>query len=49
MDLQYMSQATFWSDMQLIGKTFLACVSPAPLPTPFQADPEQRDSKSMVA
>jgi lipopolysaccharide/colanic/teichoic acid biosynthesis glycosyltransferase len=49
MDLHYMSQATFWSDVQLIGKTFLACVLPAALPTPFEAELEQRDHDSMVA
>jgi lipopolysaccharide/colanic/teichoic acid biosynthesis glycosyltransferase len=33
MDVRYMCRATFWSDMRLIGATFLACLLPAPTPT----------------
>jgi lipopolysaccharide/colanic/teichoic acid biosynthesis glycosyltransferase len=29
-DARYMCRATFWSDMRLIGATFLACLAPAP-------------------
>jgi len=29
-DARYMCRATFWSDMRLIGDTFLACLKPAP-------------------
>jgi lipopolysaccharide/colanic/teichoic acid biosynthesis glycosyltransferase len=28
MDVRYMCRATFWSDMRLIGTTFLACLAP---------------------
>lgn len=31
-DVRYMCRATFWSDMRLIGATFLACLEPAPAP-----------------
>jgi lipopolysaccharide/colanic/teichoic acid biosynthesis glycosyltransferase len=30
MDARYMCQATFWSDMRLVGATFIACMAPAP-------------------
>ena len=29
-DTRYMCRTTFWSDMRLIGATFLACLAPAP-------------------
>jgi lipopolysaccharide/colanic/teichoic acid biosynthesis glycosyltransferase len=28
MDARYMCRATFWSDMQLVGATFIACLTP---------------------
>lgn len=36
MDVRYMCRATFWSDMRLIGATFLACLTPAPNPMIFR-------------
>ena len=30
MDVRYMCRATFWSDMRLIGATFLTCLAPVP-------------------
>jgi hypothetical protein len=35
MDVRYMCRATFWSDLRLIGATFLACLSPSPAPPQF--------------
>jgi lipopolysaccharide/colanic/teichoic acid biosynthesis glycosyltransferase len=35
-DARYMCRATFWSDMSLIGATFLACLTPAPNPAVFR-------------
>lgn len=32
MDVRYMCRATFWSDLRLIGATFLACLTPSPAP-----------------
>jgi lipopolysaccharide/colanic/teichoic acid biosynthesis glycosyltransferase len=29
-DARYMCRATFWSDMRLVGATFIACLAPAP-------------------
>jgi lipopolysaccharide/colanic/teichoic acid biosynthesis glycosyltransferase len=29
MDVHYMCRATFWSDLRLIGATFLACLAPS--------------------
>jgi lipopolysaccharide/colanic/teichoic acid biosynthesis glycosyltransferase len=31
-DVRYMCRATFWSDLRLIGATFLACLAPARTP-----------------
>ena len=31
-DVRYMCRATFWSDLRLIGATFLACLMPSPVP-----------------
>ena len=36
MDVRYMCRATFWSDMRLIGATFLACLSPVPNSTVYR-------------
>jgi len=36
MDVRYMCRATFWSDMRIIGATFLACLTPAPTPAAFR-------------
>jgi len=48
MDVRYMCRATFWSDLRLIGATFLACLTPSPAPaaarhatTQFFAYPQQ--------
>jgi lipopolysaccharide/colanic/teichoic acid biosynthesis glycosyltransferase len=48
MDVRYMCRATFWSDLRLIGATFLACLTPSPAPpvvrhasTQFLAYPPQ--------
>jgi lipopolysaccharide/colanic/teichoic acid biosynthesis glycosyltransferase len=30
MDVRYMCRATFWSDLRLIGATFMACLAPLP-------------------
>ncbi|MGA2348922.1 MAG: sugar transferase [Terracidiphilus sp.] len=35
-DVRYMCRATFWSDMRLIGATFLACLVPARTPAVFR-------------
>jgi lipopolysaccharide/colanic/teichoic acid biosynthesis glycosyltransferase len=35
-DARYMCRASFWSDMRLIGATFLACLAPAPNPAVFR-------------
>ncbi len=35
-DRRYMFRASFRSDMRLIGKTFLACLAPAPTPAVFR-------------
>jgi lipopolysaccharide/colanic/teichoic acid biosynthesis glycosyltransferase len=48
-DLHYMNQATFWSDMQMIGRTFLACLSPAAIPVPFQVEEALSGNRSMTA
>ncbi len=32
MDVRYMCRATLWSDLRLIGATFLACLTPSPVP-----------------
>jgi len=37
MDVPYMSRATFWSDLRLIGATLLGCFSPARTPALLQA------------
>jgi lipopolysaccharide/colanic/teichoic acid biosynthesis glycosyltransferase len=36
MDARYMCRATFWSDMHLVGATFLACLAPASSPAIFR-------------
>jgi lipopolysaccharide/colanic/teichoic acid biosynthesis glycosyltransferase len=36
MDARYMCRATFWSDMRLVGATFLACLAPASSPAVFR-------------
>jgi lipopolysaccharide/colanic/teichoic acid biosynthesis glycosyltransferase len=36
MDARYMCRATFWSDMRLVGATFLACMAPASNPAVFR-------------
>ncbi|MGB9407576.1 MAG: sugar transferase, partial [Terracidiphilus sp.] len=36
MDVRYMCRATFWSDMRLIGATFLACLALRPAPSVFR-------------
>ncbi len=48
MDVCYMCRATLWSDLRLIGATFLACLAPSPAPlavrhasTQFIAYPQQ--------
>jgi lipopolysaccharide/colanic/teichoic acid biosynthesis glycosyltransferase len=41
MDVRYMSRATFWSDLRLIGATFLACVLPARVPAVFRNAPKR--------
>jgi lipopolysaccharide/colanic/teichoic acid biosynthesis glycosyltransferase len=48
-DLEYMSQATFWSDMRLIGRTFLACLAPAGGQVPFRAEETRHENHSMTA
>jgi lipopolysaccharide/colanic/teichoic acid biosynthesis glycosyltransferase len=35
-DARYMARATFWTDMQVIASTFVACVAPARIPAIFQ-------------
>jgi lipopolysaccharide/colanic/teichoic acid biosynthesis glycosyltransferase len=32
MDVRYMCRATFWSDLRMIGATFMACMTPARTP-----------------
>jgi lipopolysaccharide/colanic/teichoic acid biosynthesis glycosyltransferase len=48
-DLRYMSRATLWSDLQLIGRTFLACLLPAAIPDPVQVVEALREDRSMTA
>ena len=36
MDARYMARATFWSDLQIIGATFLACATPPRIPVTFR-------------
>ena len=36
MDARYMCRATFWSDMRMVGATFLACLTPPPNPAVFR-------------
>jgi lipopolysaccharide/colanic/teichoic acid biosynthesis glycosyltransferase len=36
MDARYMCRATFWSDMRLVGATFLACLAPTSSPAVFR-------------
>lgn len=36
LDTRYMCRATFWSDVRLIGATFLACFAPARIPAAFR-------------
>jgi hypothetical protein len=31
-----MCRTTFWSDMRMIAATFLACLTPAPIPAVFR-------------
>jgi len=52
MDVRYMCRATLWSDLRLIGATFLACLAPSPAPplvrhasTQFLAYPLQTAQK----
>jgi lipopolysaccharide/colanic/teichoic acid biosynthesis glycosyltransferase len=35
-DARYMCRASFWSDMRMIGATFLACLAPARTPAVFR-------------
>jgi lipopolysaccharide/colanic/teichoic acid biosynthesis glycosyltransferase len=39
MDARYMCRATFWSDMRLIGATFLACLPSTPAPAVVRRSP----------
>lgn len=48
-DLHYMSQATFWSDMRMIGRTLLVCLRPAETPAPFRVEEAQRANSSITA
>lgn len=48
-DIRYMSQATFWSDMRMIGKTLLGCLTPAETPSPFRVEEAQRANSSITA
>jgi lipopolysaccharide/colanic/teichoic acid biosynthesis glycosyltransferase len=41
MDVRYMCRATFWSDLRLIGVTFLACLTPSPTPLAVRHAPTQ--------
>ncbi|MGA3009264.1 MAG: sugar transferase [Terracidiphilus sp.] len=41
MDVRYMCRATFWSDLRLIGATFLACLRPSPTPPVVHHAPPQ--------
>jgi lipopolysaccharide/colanic/teichoic acid biosynthesis glycosyltransferase len=48
-DLQYMSQATLWSDLRMIAATFLACLAPEAIQNIGQLPEPQPGSDSMLA
>jgi lipopolysaccharide/colanic/teichoic acid biosynthesis glycosyltransferase len=48
MDARYMCRATFWSDMRLVGATFVACLAPAPPPAVFHRASTQILAFSML-
>jgi lipopolysaccharide/colanic/teichoic acid biosynthesis glycosyltransferase len=49
LDTQYMSNATFWSDMGLIAKTFLTCIAPGKASSMVERGTAMRKSPSMKA
>jgi lipopolysaccharide/colanic/teichoic acid biosynthesis glycosyltransferase len=49
LDLHYMSQATFWSDVRMIAATFLVCLAPAEIPDFLIAAEEPAGNDSMTA
>jgi lipopolysaccharide/colanic/teichoic acid biosynthesis glycosyltransferase len=48
-DLHYMSQATFWSDIRTMAATFLACLAPAATHNPFSRREDECGTDSMTA
>jgi lipopolysaccharide/colanic/teichoic acid biosynthesis glycosyltransferase len=48
-DLQYMSNATLWSDLGMIGSTFLACFAQREIQAAAPMEERERESDSMIA
>jgi lipopolysaccharide/colanic/teichoic acid biosynthesis glycosyltransferase len=49
LDVDYMSQATFGSDLRLIAATFFACLGPAQTPLLPRAEEGRSEGSSMIA
>jgi lipopolysaccharide/colanic/teichoic acid biosynthesis glycosyltransferase len=49
LDSRYMSEATFLSDMRLIGATFFACLTPGDIPVSLFVEDLQQESDAMTA
>ena len=49
LDSRYMSEATFLSDMRLIGATFFACLTTGEIPVSLFAENAQEETDPMVA
>lgn len=49
LDVRYMSQATFWTDLRLIAATLQACLKPAQTPRILQYDEKQLGADSIIA
>jgi lipopolysaccharide/colanic/teichoic acid biosynthesis glycosyltransferase len=48
-DVRYMSRATFWTDLRMIGETVMTCLRPARIPGELLHDEEQLGTDSIIA
>jgi lipopolysaccharide/colanic/teichoic acid biosynthesis glycosyltransferase len=48
-DVRYMSQATFWTDLRMIAQTVIACMRPSKVPGELLYDEEQLGTDSITA
>ena len=48
-DVRYMSHATFWTDLRMIGETATTCLRPAQIPGDLLYDEEQLGTDSVTA